>query len=421
MADTAAPRLGRRRWLVVALLFLAIVINYVDRQTYGLLKGPISAELGWTNTDFANVQMAFQAAYALAYLGWGGLVDRIGARMGLALAFGLWSVAQFATSGARGVVAFMLGRAALGAGEAGAFPGAVKAVVEWFPQKERALANGVFNAGANIGAIITPLAIPWITLAYGWPAAFMVTGLIGLLWLPLWLWLYRSPEQSPRLSAAELTYIRQDPPDPVQRLGWLQVMRRRQTWVYALAKCMTDPVFGMYLVWLPDFLSRRYGLDLKSFGPPLVVIYLLSDLGSLGGGWLSSRLLQAGWSVNAARKTTLLVCALCAVPVMSAPAASHLWGAVVLIGLAAAAHQGFSATLYALPGDLTPRAGVGSVLGIGGMMGALGGMAMSRYTGWTLDHDRGYAPVFLIAGLAYLAALGVIHLLSPRLSPGEAD
>ncbi|WP_304172436.1 MFS transporter [Phenylobacterium aquaticum] len=417
----APPAAGWRRWVVVALLFCAIVINYVDRQTYGLLKAPISHDLRWTNTDFANVHLCFQAAYAVSYLAWGRLADRLGARLGLAVAFGVWSVAQFATSGARQIGQFMLGRAALGMGEAGAFPGAVKAVVEWFPQKERALANGVFNAGANVGAIITPLAVPAITLAWGWPAAFMATGLVGLVWLPIWLWLYRRPREHAKVSAAELAYIEQDPADLPLRLGWGAVLRRRQTWVYALGKLITDPIFGMYLVWLPDFLGKRYGLDLKTFGPPLIAIYLLSDLGSVGGGWLSSHFLKRGWSVNRARKVTMLICALCATPVALAPSVGSLWGAVVIIGLAAAAHQGFSATLYALPGDLLPRAGVGSVLGIGGMLGAIGGMAMSRYTGWTLDHARGYGPVFAVASSAYLCALAVIHLLSPRLEPVAAE
>jgi MFS transporter, ACS family, aldohexuronate transporter len=414
------PPAGRRRWIVVVLLLLAMIVNYVDRQTLGLLKPAMSAELGWSNSDFANIHLSFQAAYALCYLIWGRVVDRIGARAGFALAFALWSLAQLTTAAARQIGHFMLARLVLGMGESGAFPGSIKAIAEWFPQKERALANGLFNAGTNIGAIITPLLVPALVLAYGWQAAFVVSGLAGLVWLPLWLMLYRSPRASARLSAAELRWIEQDAsPTTATRVPLSQLLRYRQTWAYALAKFMTDPVFGMYLVWLPDFLAKRFNLDLKTFGPPLIAIYLLSDVGSVLGGWLSSRLLRRGWSVNRARKTALLICALCATPVVFAAHASNVWVAVALIGLAAAAHQGFSANLYALPPDLLPRGGVASVVGIGGALGACGGMLMSKYTGWTLDADRGYAPIFLIASCAYLAALALIHFLSPRLQPAE--
>ena len=410
---------GRQRWIIVALLFVAMIMNYVDRQTLGILKPAMSAELHWSNSDFANIHLCFQAAYALCYLFWGRIVDRIGARWGFALAFALWSIAQLATSAARQIGHFMFARLLLGVGESGAFPGSIKAVSEWFPQKERALANGLFNAGTNIGAIVTPLLIPALVLAYGWQAAFVVSGLAGLIWLPIWFVLYRSPRDNPRVSAAELRWIEQDASSSVgaARTGWRRLLPLRQTWAYAFAKFMTDPVFGMYLVWLPDFLAKRFHLDLKTFGPPLIAIYVLSDVGSVGGGWLSSRLLRLGWSVNRARKTALLVCALCATPVAFAAYASNVWVAVALIGLAAAAHQGFSANLYALPADLLPRGGVGSVVGIGGALGACGGMLMSKYTGWTLDADRGYAPIFLIASCAYLAALALIHVFSPRMQP----
>lgn len=401
----------------MVLLFAAMVVNYVDRQTLGILKPTIGAEMGWTNSDFANVVLCFQGAYALSYVLFGRFVDRFGARWGLGVAFAIWSTAQIAISGARGLGHFMIARAVLGVGEAGAFPGAIKAIAAWFPQKERAFANGLFNAGTNIGAIVTPLAVPAVTLMFGWRAAFVVTGLAGLIWLPIWLLLYRNPDADSRLSQAERAWIEQDQPPPVQKVPWSKLLRYRQTWTYALGKMMTDPIWGMFLSWLPDFLNKRHGLDLKTFGAPLVAIYLLSDLGSVGGGWLSSRLLKRGWSLNMARKMTLLVCALCALPVMFAAQASSVWIAVAVIGLATAAHQGFSATLYALPADLLPRGAVGSTIGLGGMIGALGGMAMSKYTGWTLDQGSGYGPIFVIAGTAYLAALGVIHLLSPRLTP----
>jgi MFS transporter, ACS family, hexuronate transporter len=419
MSPTPVKASGMHRWLVVALLFLAMIINYVDRQTLGILKPTMSDELGWSNSDFANIHLFFQGAYAVCYVLWGRIVDRIGARWGFALAFGIWSLAQLATSAAREIAHFMAARFALGVGESGAFPGSIKAISEWFPQKERALANGIFNAGTNIGAIVTPLIIPAVVLSYGWHMAFVVTGLAGLIWLPIWLLIYRRPQDHASLSQAERDWITQDPETSVARISWRKLLGLRQTWTYAAAKFMTDPIFGMYLVWLPDFLGKRYHLDLKTFGPPLIAIYLFSDFGSVAGGWLSSHFLKRGWSVNRARKTTLLVCALCATPVMFASYAGNVWLAVAIIGLAAAAHQGFSATLYALPADLLPRGGVGSVVGIGGMLGACGGMLMSKYTGWTLDADRGYGPIFLIASCAYLCALLVVHLLSPKLERAE--
>ncbi len=420
MTDTETAPSGRRRWLVVGLLFAAMVINYVDRQTLGILKPTIGKELGWTASDFANVLLCFQGAYAVFYIAFGRLVDRIGARWGFALAFAIWSVAQVLTSQARGIGHFMIARMALGVGESGAFPSAIKATADWFPQRERALANGVFNAGTNIGAIVTPLLVPAIALAWGWRAAFVATGLAGLIWLPIWWLMYRRPREDVKLSPAELAWIERDRAPPVERISWLKLLRLRQTWAYMLGKFTIDPIWGMFLSWLPDFLDRRHNLNLKTFGLPLIVIYLLSDGGSVGGGWLSSHFLKRGWSVNRARKTTLLVCALAATPVMFAASASNLWIAVALIGLAAAAHQGFSATLYTLPTDLLPRGGVSTVIGMGGALGAVGGMMMSKYTGWVLDTGNDYRPVFLVAGCAYLVSLGLIQVLSPRMTPVAA-
>jgi ACS family hexuronate transporter-like MFS transporter len=407
------------------LLFAAIVLSYVDRQTIGLLKGPMSDELGWSNSDFANIHIGFQAAYALCYLFWGRIVDRIGARLGLALSFGIWSLAQIAIGGASRVGQFMLARAVLGAGESGAFPAAVKAIVEWFPQRERSFATGLFNSGSNVGAIFTPLAIPAIALAWGWQMAFVATGLAGLLWLPLWLALYRTPRLHPFVNAAELAWIESNRASepaclPVQA-SWRSIIKRRQSWAYACGKAFSDPVFGMYLVWLPDFLARRHHLDLQAIGWPLAAIYLMSDVGGIAGGWLSSHLLRRGASVNAARKGVLALCAICATPVVFAASVDALWLSVLIVGVAAAAHQGFSATLLTLPGDLMPRRSVGAVAGLGGLCGAGAGMAMSKYTGFVLDQHAGYLPVFLVAGCAYWVALGLIHLLSPRLETADDD
>lgn len=408
---------GRYRWVIVALLFTAMVINYVDRQTIGFLKGDLSQEFGWSETNYADLVFWFQASYAVSYLAFGRIVDRIGARWGFGLAFLIWQVAHIAHAGARSLSGFIAARMLLGIGEGGAFPGGLKAMAQWFPKKERAFATGLFNAGTNIGAIVTPLVIPAITLAWGWRAAFIVTGLAGLVWLPIWLLVYRTPRQHKALKPSELAHIESDPPDPVETVPWTRLLRKRETWAYAVGKFLIDPVWWMFLFWLPDFLQKRHGLDLKTFGPPVVAIYLLSDVGSVAGGWLSSRLIRHGWTINRSRKTTMLVCALLALPVAFAAYADSLWLAVAIIGLATAAHQGFSANLYTLPGDVFPRSAVGSVVGIGGMIGAIGGMAMSKYAGWVLDRIGTYTPIFVVAASAYLLALLAIHLLTPRMEP----
>ncbi|HEY3950631.1 MFS transporter [Phenylobacterium sp.] len=416
-AAAKAAAMGRYRWVIVSLLLAAMVINYVDRQTIGFLKGDLSKQFGWSEGDYADIIFWFQAAYAVSYLVFGRVVDRIGARFGFGLAFLIWQLAHMSNAFARSMGGFIGARIALGIGEGGAFPGGIKAMAEWFPKSERAFATGVFNAGTNIGAIVTPLIIPAIVLAWGWQAAFIVTGLGGLLWLPIWLLIYRTPRQTKALSAAELAHIESDPPDPVEKIAWLPLLRKRETWAYAAGKFLIDPIWWMFLFWLPDFMQKRHGLDLKTFGPPIVVIYLVSDVGSVVGGWASSRLIKRGWSLNAARKATMLGCALLATPVAFAAMADNLWLAVAIIGLATAAHQGFSANLYALPGDVFPRAAVGSVAGIGGMVGAIGGMAMSKYAGFVLDKLGTYTPIFVVAASAYLLALAAIQLLTPRMEP----
>ncbi len=410
------PRLGRR-WIVVALLFAATVINYVDRQMLGLLKPTLSVEFGWTETDYADIVFVFQAAYAVCYLLFGRFIDVIGARWGFALAFTVWNLAHIAHAAASTLTQFMLARLFLGAGEAGNFPAGLKAVADWFPKQERALAVGLFNAGANIGAIITPLIVPVITITWGWRAAFVVTGVLSFAWLAAWLAFYRTPDQHKGVTAEELAHIQSDPADPAGRVGWGVLATRRETWAYAGAKFLTDPVWWLFLFWLPDFLHRTYGLDLKGFGPPLVAIYILSDVGSVAGGWLSSRLIRGGTSLNRARKLAMLACAACVLPVVFATSAAELWVAVLILGLATAGHQGFSANLLTLPSDLFPRAAVASVVGIGGMAGAVGGMLMSKFTGWVLDSTGSYTPILLVAAGAYPLALLFLHLLSPRLAP----
>jgi ACS family hexuronate transporter-like MFS transporter len=421
-ADQPTLRIGRYRWVICALLFAATAINYIDRQTIGVLKPTLQAELHWTESSYADIVFWFQCAYAIGYLCFGPIIDRIGARLGYALAFSVWTLAHIGHGFVHSITQFALMRFTLGLGESGSFPASLKSVSEWFPQKERALAVGVFNAGSNVGAIITPIVVPAITLAWGWRAAFIATGAVTFVWLIAWLAVYRSPDAHKKVSAAELKFIRSsDEPATAaatspDRVSWLKLLKLKETWAYALGKFLTDPIWWLYLFWLPDFLSKRHGLDLKSFGPPLVAIYLLSDIGSIAGGWGSSRLMKSGRTVNAARKITMLICAVAVVPILFAQFVSELWIAVAIIGLAAAAHQAWSANLMTLPSDMFPRAAVGSVVGIGGMAGAVGGMLMSKFNGYILGVFGSYQPIFALAGGAYIAAIIVIHVLSPKLT-----
>jgi ACS family hexuronate transporter-like MFS transporter len=394
-----------------------MVVNYVDRQMLGFLKPNLSKELGWSETDYADMVFWFQAAYAVSYLAFGRIVDRFGAKLGYTIAFTIWSIGHMACAGASTVGQFIAARMVLGVGEGGGFPAGIKAVADWFPKQERAFATGIFNAGTNIGAIVTPLVVPVLVASMGWQAAFVVTGLVGLLWLPLWWMNYRTPRAHPKLSSAELAHIESDPADTGKPIGWLRLLSIKETWAYAIGKFMIDPIWWFFLFWLPDFFAKRYDLDLKTFGPPIVAIYLLSDVGSIGGGWFSSALIKRGLSVNAARKIVMLICALAVTPVAFAMYADNMWLAVGIIGLATAAHQGFSANLYTLPSDLFPRNAVGSVVGIGGMIGAIGGMAMAKYAGFVLEKIGSYTPLFIVAACAYLIALLAVHLLSPKLAP----
>jgi len=419
MAEATVPegRMTRQRWVICALLFTAVVINYVDRQMLGVLKPFISEDLGWSETDYADIVFYFQAAYAVSYLLFGAFVDRVGAKIGYATAFVIWQVAHIAHAGASSLGQFFAVRVLLGIGEGGNFPAGIKAVTEWFPKKERALATGIFNAGANIGAIITPIAAPAIMHVWGWQAAFVVTGLIGMLWLVAWLVLYKNPRESRHVNAAELAHIEQDPADAEGKVGWFTVLRKRETWAYALGKFLIDPVWWMLLFWLPDFFKKTFELDLFMFAVVLSVVYLISDVGSVAGGWLSSRFMKMGWSINRARKVTLLLFAIGALPYFLITGISNLWVATLLVGWLAAVHQAFSANLYTLPSDVFPRKAVGSVIGIGGMLGGIGGMVMAKSVGHVLEGMGGYGPIFAVCGGIYLLAVLVIHLLTPKMEP----
>jgi ACS family hexuronate transporter-like MFS transporter len=351
----------------------------------------------------------------------GQLVDRLGTRLGYALSMIFWSLASIAHAAAGSFFGFVVARSALGLGESGVFPASIKTVAEWFPQKERALATGIFNAGSNVGAILTPLIVPWITIHYGWRAAFIATGSLGFVWLVFWLLLYRKPEEHPRLSPAEFEYIVSNRPKSPPKIKWGKLLAYRQTWAFVAGKFATDPIWWFLLFWIPDFLQRNHGLKLMQIGLPIMVIYILADIGSVAGGWFSSSMIHRGRSVNRSRKTAMLVCALSVVPIVFAYRVQSLWGAVLLIGLAAAAHQGFSANLFSLSSDIFPAQAVGSVVGIGGMAGAIGGMLMAKIVGYVLQWTGSYMIPFLIAGSAYLLALAMIHALTPRLEPANVE
>jgi ACS family hexuronate transporter-like MFS transporter len=430
-----ASAVGRYRWVICALLFFAATINYVDRQVLGILKPTLQAEFGWSEIDYADIVFSFQLAYAIGLLLAGRIIDWLGTRTGFAVIV-IWSLAAIAHAEAPmfggaaaavlaiaglsysvSVAGFIFARFALGLGEGGNFPAAIKVVAEWFPKRERAFATGLFNSGTNVGAIVTPIVVPWITITWGWYWAFVATGAIGFLWLAWWLPIYGRPETHPRVRPSELALIRSDPAEPTVHVPLKRLLRYKQAWAFAIGKFMTDPIWWLYLFWIPDFLNRNHGIDLRTVGPPLVAIYLIADVGSIAGGWLSSALIKRGWSVNRGRKTAMLACAVSVVPIAFASAADDLWVAVALVGLAAAAHQGWSANLFTLASDCFPRQAVGSVVGFGGMAGAVGGMLIAKLTGYILEASGSYVPVFLIAASTYLLALLVIHLLLPKLEP----
>jgi ACS family hexuronate transporter-like MFS transporter len=420
-SGATVARVGRYRWRVCAMLLAATTINYIDRQVLGVLAPFLQEHIGWSEMEYSYIVTAFQAAYALGLLCTGAVIDRLGTRIGYAIAIGVWSLAAMGHALAAGVVGFMVARFALGLSEAGNFPAAIKTVAEWFPRRERALAVGIFNSGSNIGAIVAPLAVPVVAAMWGWQAAFLCTGLLSVTWLLVWLLWYREPERQPALSREELAHIRSDPAEVSQRVPWSRILRHRQAWAFVAAKFMTDPIWWFFLFWLPKFLHAQYDLSLLALGPPLIAIFVMADIGSITGGWLAGRLLRLGWSANRARKTAMALCALAVVPIVFAGWADNLWVAVGLIGLATAGHQGWSANVFTLPSDMFPRDTVASVVGLGGFAGAVGGMLISTLIGLLLQATGSYLPVFLMAGSAYLLALLVVHLLVPKLAPARLE
>jgi ACS family hexuronate transporter-like MFS transporter len=415
--SSVASRVGRYRWVICALLLFATTINYIDRQVFGILAPEMKRVFAWTASDYTDIVFWFEVAYAVGQLLAGRFLDRIGTLAGFAIAMTFWSGASMLHAAMGSIVGFSVARFLLGLGESGNFPACIKVVAEWFPKKERALATGIFNAGSNVGAIVAPLAVPWIFVNWGWQWAFIATGAIGFVWLVLWLRVFRQPEQHPRLSPGELAYLRSDPEEPAAAVSWAGLLPHRQTLAYVLAKFLTDSIWRWYLYLLPLFFNQQFKLDIKSFGPPFLLIYCLADVGSIAGGWFSSSLIKRGWSVNAGRKMAMLVCACAVTPVAFVTQVDNMWTAVWLVGLAAAAHQGWSANLYTTASDMFPKQAVGSVVGLGGMAGALGAMGILKLTGYILAHTGSYAVLFFIAASAYIIALALLHALAPRLTP----
>jgi ACS family hexuronate transporter-like MFS transporter len=409
---------GRIRWYVCGLLFYATTVNYVDRQVLAILKPIISHELGWNEKQYGWVVFFFQLAYALMLPIAGRIIDNLGTRIGYAVAVLVWSCAAMSHALARSVIQFAAARFALGIGEAANFPAAIKTIAVWFPRSERAFATGIFNSGTNIGALVAPLLVPFIAAHYGWRFSFLATGVLDFLWIIVWLLTYHAPREHPRISPEELALIESDGQEQkAHHIPYRLLLTKRAAWAFIIGKLLTDPVWWFYLYWLPGFLNQKYALDLTHLGAPLITVYLAADIGSIGGGWLSSWLIRRGFPVGRARKTALLTCAITVVPVIGVMwTHGNLWLTVALVACAASGHQGWSCNLFTLVSDTFPQAAVASVTGLGGMAGAVGGMAVAPLIGYWLDFShQAYGPLFLLAGVMYLITLGLIQLLLPRL------
>jgi ACS family hexuronate transporter-like MFS transporter len=420
---------GNYRWVICALLFFATTINYLDRQVIGLLKPTLEQEFNWSEVDYGRIVMVFSGAYALGYVVFGNFIDRIGTKVGYSLSIVIWSVAAMAHAAVTNTIGFMTVRGILGLGEAGNFPAAVKAVAEWFPKKERALATGIFNSGTSIGAVVAPILVPWILGAYGWEEAFLITGATGFIWLLFWWFLYEIPSRKKRLSAAEYAFIHSDNEQVASDaapIKWSQLLGIRQTWVFICGKLLTDPIWWFFLFWLPSYFATTFNLDLKKPSMHLAIVYTATTLGSIGGGYMSSYLIRRGWDAVKARKATMLLVAFCVLPILTARFATDIWVAVGIISLAAAAHQAWSANIFTIVSDMFPKRAVSSVVGLGGMTGSIGSTLFPLLVGTLLEYYKsagnigaGYNILFIICGCAYFVAWGVIHLLTRRMKPIE--
>jgi ACS family hexuronate transporter-like MFS transporter len=425
MSET--QKFSNYRWTVCALIFFATTVNYLDRQVIGILKPLLESDLGIGEKQYSHIIMAFQLLYGFGMVIAGRLIDKFGTKIGYGLSVILWSIAAMGHALAKGVLGFGFWRGFLGISEAGNFPAAIKSVAEWFPKKERALATGIFNSGTNVGAIVAPLAIPAIVVAWGWQAAFIITGAIGFIWVILWFIFYEIPEKHKKVSAGELAYINSDvdeQSETKEKVSWMKLLKYRQTWLFFIGKGLTDPIWWFYLFWIPGWLStvRGAGLDVKSFGLPLAFIYTMTTVGSIGGGWVSGYMIKKGMTPFKARKVTMLIFAVLVVPIIFAQSPSvSTWGAVCLIALAASSHQAWSANIFTTVSDAFPKKAVSSVTGIGGMAGAVGGAFISYIAGDIIQHfkdlghiETGYVVMFSIAGSAYLLAWAIMNIFAPK-------
>jgi len=429
--DSLATPVGNYRWTICALVFFATTVNYLDRSVISLLKSTLSAEFNWNDGDYADIEIAFKLTYALGMLGAGRLIDKLGTKMGYWWATFLWSISAVCHAFVSSTLGFIFARAGLGLTESGNFPAAIKSVAEWFPKKERALATGIFNSGTNIGAILAPLSVPFIAAEWGWQWAFIITGSFGFIWMVLWLIYYDSPSKSKRVTPAEIAYINSDTEDAngnqeaEPKLSWVQLLKYRQTWAFVLGKFLTDPIWWFYLFWLPDFLESQYGLKGTAVAMPVAVVYMISTFGSIGGGWLPLRFISNGWTVFRARKTSMLIYAFLVIPVFFAQILGDysMWYAVFIIGLGTSAHQAWSANIFTTVSDMFPKRSIGSVTGIGGMAGGMGGILLTLLVQKNMfvyyrsigQIETAYYIMFAICASAYLLAWLVMHLLVPRM------
>ena len=413
---------GRYRWMIVALLFFATTVNNIDRTMLGLIKTDLSKEFGWSEDDYGNIVTAFQAAYAFGFLLMGWLIDKLGPKIGYAIAITIWTVGHVAHGFSSSITAFMASRVVLGVGEAGHFPAVVRASSEWFPQKERSYAIGWVNSATTIGVILTAPTL-WIFMTWlglDWRQTFIYSGIFGVALLCLWWFVFSSPRDTGKVGEAELAWIEHDPPEQVEQIGWGTLVTKREAWAFAVAKFLTDPVWFLMLFWLPSYFSSTYNVDLKVVLLPMIIMYLLSDVGSIMGGWFSSRLIQTGRSVNVSRKATMLAAGCFVLPLPFVTQIDNMWLAVILIGCALAGHQAFSSNLLSIPPDMFPKRAVGSAIGLGGLMGGIGGMIMAKSTGLVLDATNGnYTIIFAICTMVYFMAVAAVHLLSPKLERVE--
>lgn len=426
--EKTIKKVGYYRWTICGLLFFAATINYIDRNVISLLKPMILEWPGWSELWYGRVISAFTLSYAIMMLFAGAVIDRIGIRKGFLIAIIWWSLAAMGHAFSGAVLSFLVWRILLGFGEAANFPASIKAVAEWFPKRERALATGVFNSGTTVGAMTTPYLVAWI-LSYfegwriqGWQWVFILTGLLGFIWIIFWLPVYKHPQEHPRVSKEELAYIKSEPDEKIAKTPWLPLLKFKQTWAFTIAKCLTDPVWWIWLFWVPGFLKGKFGVDIKSMGLPIMVIYTMAAAGSIIGGWFSAVFIKKGWSVNAGRKMAMLICALAVIPVIYASVTANLWMAILLIGLACGAHQGWSANLFTTASDMFPKRAVGSIVGIGGAAGGVGGFIFANFVGEILNRNPdNYLPIFVVAGSIYLISLIIIQVLVPKMEQAQVE